>query len=156
MSNGGTILTVKRFLAGTALAFFAFASFAQTISPANLPLYFEANQNQTAFLSSGNGYQFDISASGVQMTLRESSRRAATAQMRFTGANPAARILGANEMSGKINYLIGNDSSKWQTGLPTFGNVQVMELYPGINLLFHGNQRQLEYDFAIAPGADPN
>src|SRR5580698_3656229 len=59
-------------------------------------------------------------------------------------------------MIGKINYLIGNDSSKWHTGLSTFGNVQVTELYPGINLVFHGNQRQLEYDFAIAPGANPN
>lgn len=143
-------------LTALALVFLASPSFAQTISPANLPLYFEANQNQTEFLSSGNGYQFTISASGVQMALRESGARAATAQMRFPGANPAARIHGGAEMSGKINYLIGNDPSKWQTGLPTFGDVQVTELYPGINMVFHGNQRQLEYDFAVAPDADPN
>ena len=75
--------------------------------------------------------------------------------MRFVGENPAAQIHGGSEMSGKVNYLIGNDASKWQTGLPTFGNVQVTELYPGINMVFHGNQRQLEYDFTIAPGANP-
>ncbi len=126
------------------------------ISPASLPLYFQANSAQTEFLSSGNGYQFAISASGVQMALRESRDHAATAQMRFAGGNPAAQIHGAGEMPGKINYLIGNDPSKWQTDLPTFANVQVSELYPGINMIFHGNQRQLEYDFTIAPGADPN
>lgn len=139
-----------------AFAHFGFPSIAQTISPANLPLYFEANSDQTEFLSSGNGYQFAISASEVQMILRESGSRAATAQMRFAGGNAAARIHGGGEMPGKINYLIGNDPSKWQTGLPTFGNVRVEELYPGIDMVFHGNQRQLEYDFAIAPGANPN
>ncbi|HEV2331238.1 MAG TPA: SBBP repeat-containing protein [Verrucomicrobiae bacterium] len=135
---------------------FSFVVTAQTISLANLPLYFEANPNQTEFLSSGNGYQFTISASGVQMSLRESSARAATARMRLAGANPAAQIHGGDEMRGKVNYLIGNDPGKWQTGLATFGNVLVTELYPGINMVFHGNQRQLEYDFKIAPGANPN
>lgn len=138
------------------LALFGTASVAQTISPASLPLYFQANNDQTEFLSSGNGCQFTVSASGVQMTLRESAARAATAQMRFAGANAAAQLHGGGEMTGKINYLIGNDSSKWQTGLSTFGNVQVTELYPGINMVFHGNQRQLEYDFTIAPGANLN
>ncbi|HEX3626985.1 MAG TPA: SBBP repeat-containing protein [Verrucomicrobiae bacterium] len=137
-----------------ALILSAFAATAQTISPSNLPLYFEANQNQTEFLSSGNGFQFTISASGVQMSLRESRAHAAIAQMQFAGANAEAQIHGGNEMSSKINYLIGNDPSKWQTGLPTFGNVQVTELYPGINMVFHGNRRQLEYDFDIAPGAN--
>ena len=150
--------TLQRFnlVLALALLFFGFSSFAQTISPANLPLYFESNHNQTEFLSSGNGCQFAISASGVRMTLRDSKERVATAQMRFVGANSAAQIAGGGEMSGKVNYLIGNDSSKWQTGLPTFANVQVTQLYPGINMVFHGNQRQLEYDFAIAPGANPN
>jgi len=147
---------VPSMLAVLVLILFSFIATAQTISPANLALYFEASPNQTEFLSSGNGYQFTITASGVQISLRESSARAATAQMRFAGADPAAQIHGGDEMPGKINYLIGNDRSKWQTGLPTFGNVQVTELYRGINMVFHGNQRQLEYDFSIAPGANPD
>lgn len=90
------------------------------------------------------------------MSLRESPGRAAIAQMQFAGASSGAQIHGGGEMPGKVNYLIGNDPSKWQTGLSTFGDVQVANLYPGIDLVFHGNQRQLEYDFAIAPGAGPN
>jgi hypothetical protein len=144
------------FLAALAMVLMPFIATAQTLSPANLPLYFEANHNQTEFLSSGSGYQFIISASVVQMSLRESRAGAAIAQIQFAGANSAAQIHGVSEMPGKVNYLIGNDPSKWQRGLPTFGDVQVANLYPGINLTFHGNQRQLEYDFAVAPGADPN
>ncbi|HTV41550.1 MAG TPA: SBBP repeat-containing protein [Candidatus Sulfotelmatobacter sp.] len=143
-------------LVALALAFFAFTSFAQSISPARLPLYFEANNSQTEFLSSGNGCRFAISASGVRMSLRESKTRAATAQMRFVGANSAAQIAGGGKLSGKVNYFIGNDPSKWQIGLSTFANVQVTQLYPGINMVFHGNQRQLEYDFTVAPGANPD
>ena len=146
----------SKILVALTLVFIAFASFAQTISPANLPLYFEANNSQTEFLSSGNGCQFAISASGVRMALRESKVQVTTAQMRFVGANPEAQIAGNGDLPGKVNYLIGSDSSKWQTGLPTFANVQVTQLYPGINMVFHGNQRQLEYDFTIAPGANPD
>ncbi|HEY1790104.1 MAG TPA: SBBP repeat-containing protein [Verrucomicrobiae bacterium] len=144
------------FVAALALVWFPFIATAQSISPANLPLYFEANNDQTEFLASGNGYQFAISSSGVQMSLRETGARVAAAQMWFAGANDGAQIRGGGEMPGKVNYFVGNDSSKWQTGLSTFGKVQVTEVYPGIDLVFHGNQRQLEYDFAIAPGANPN
>ena len=58
-------------------------------------------------------------------------------------------------MSGKINYLIGNEPAGWQTGVATFAKVRVADIYPGVNLTYYGNQRQLEYDFTVAPGADP-
>ncbi len=148
--------SVKAFLWLLALSFFASVSPAQTISPFNTPLYFEANKDQTAFLSVGNDYQFLVSASGAQITLHDSLAAPATAQMRFAGANPGAKVQGEGELPGKINFFIGNDSSQWQTGLPTFARVQITEIYPGINLVFHGNQQQLEYDFALAPDADPN
>ncbi|HUE36107.1 MAG TPA: SBBP repeat-containing protein, partial [Candidatus Acidoferrum sp.] len=150
--NNGT----KSILAGLMLSFVALAALSQTVSPFNLPLYFEASRGQTEFFSRGNGYEFEISASGAQMALRESAKSAAVAQMQFIGANSQPEIHGDGELVGKINYLIGNDASKWQTGLPTFSKVQLSEIYPGINVVFHGNQRQLEYDFTIAPGANPN
>ncbi len=140
---------------GLVFLFLSLSIFAQTVSPFNLPLYFEANASQTEFRASGGNCQFQISPSGVQMALRGADKAVATAQMEFIGANAGAQIHGDGELPGKINYLIGNDSSKWQTGLPTFSRVRVSEIYPGINLVFHGNQRQLEYDFDIAPGADP-
>jgi hypothetical protein len=128
---------------------------AQTVSPFNLPLYFEANPDRTEFLSRGSGSQFLITAEGAQIALRNGTGKSATARMSFDGGNGRAAIRGDGELAGKINYLIGSDSSKWQTGLPTFSKVQVSGIYPGIDLVFHGNQQQLEYDFAIAAAANP-
>lgn len=139
-----------------AILFLPLGAFAQTVSPLNLPLYFQANKNQSQFLASGGGCQFLVSSSGVQMAFCKPDKSAAAAQMQFVGANALAQIQGIGELPGKLNYLIGNDSSKWQTSLPIFSKVQVSGLYPGINLVFHGNQRQLEYDFDVAPRANPN
>jgi hypothetical protein len=153
---GGFRRCLKLVFAGLALNIFTLAVLAQAAPPFNLPLYFEANRDQTGFLSHGNGYEFLISAAGAQITLRNSAAGRAAVQMQFPNANARAGIRGDGELPGKINYLIGNDPAKWQTGLPTFSRVQIAEIYPGINLVFHGNQDQLEYDFAIAPGANPN
>jgi hypothetical protein len=155
MKENAKFLSLKRLLPGLALAFFTLSSLAQSFSPLNLPLYFEAGQNQTEFLAGGSGYQFVISPGGVQIALGNATGHA-TAQMLLAGGNPGAAIHGDAELAGKINYLIGNDSSKWQTGLPTFAQVRVTEVYPGIDVVYHGNQQQLEYDFALAPNADPN
>jgi hypothetical protein len=137
------------------LTLFTLAVLAQSASLPNLPLYFEANNGQTAFLSHGNGYEFLISAAGAQIALQKSGAAPAAVKMQFPGANSRPEIRGEGELPGRINYLIGNDPSKWQTGLPTFSGVQIAEVYPGINLVFHGNGSQLEYDFTIAPGANP-
>jgi hypothetical protein len=145
-------MCLKPLLAGLALALFTFTAMAQTASPFNLPLFFEANKNQTEFLSHGNGYEFLISATGSQIALRGAA--AAPVQMQFPGANLHAEIHGDGELTGKVNYLIGNDPAKWQTGLPTFSQVQIAGIYPGIDLVYHGNGNQLEYDFTIAPNAN--
>ena len=70
-------------------------------------------------------------------------------------ANPDAKVTGEDELSGKINYLIGKDSSKWRTAVAIYAKVRYEQVYPGIDLVYYGNQRQLEYDFVVAPGADP-
>ena len=77
--------------------------------------------------------------------------------MRFVGANPRAEVAGEGELKGKVNYFVGRDSSKWRAGLRTFKGVRYRELYPGVDLVFHGGGggTQLEYDFVLAPGADP-
>ena len=58
-------------------------------------------------------------------------------------------------MSGVANYYLGNDPTKWRSAIATYGKVKYVGIYPGIDAVFYGNQRQLEYDFVIAPGADP-
>ena len=76
-------------------------------------------------------------------------------RMRLVGANPHAVATGAEDLPGKVNYFIGNDPKKWRTNVPTYARVKYQGVYPGIDLVYYGNQGgQLEYDFAVAPGAD--
>jgi uncharacterized protein (TIGR03437 family) len=75
--------------------------------------------------------------------------------MKLAEANSRAAIQGAETLPGKVNYFLGNDPGKWITGAGTFRKVNYRQIYPGIDLVYYGTQRQLEYDFVVAPGADP-
>lgn len=75
--------------------------------------------------------------------------------MSFKGANSDAQVEGADPLPGKVNYLIGNKQEDWHTDISTYAKVLYREIYPGIDLVFHGGQSQLEYDFVVAPGAGP-
>src|SRR4029077_4537512 len=77
-------------------------------------------------------------------------------RMQLIGANPAPAMTGNEELPGKLNYLIGNDPAQWHTGVPLFSRVRTNQVSPGVDLVFHGNERALEYDFVVAPGANPN
>ena len=145
------------------LGLFVTAAGAQTaMMPASLPLYFEANHGQVdstaQFIARGRDSQFLISPGAAQFVLgKMTAPRAFSARsvrMQFVGANDRAQISGKEELSGKINYLVGNEPARWQTGVATFARVDVGQLYPGVNLTYYGNQRQLEYDFTVAPGAE--
>jgi hypothetical protein len=76
--------------------------------------------------------------------------------MKLVGANSDAAVAGVDRQPGVVSYLIGNDPKKWHSGIPTYGKVNYVQIYPGVDLVFYGNQRQLEYDFIVAPGADPS
>ena len=76
-------------------------------------------------------------------------------RMKLVGADSSASAEGADELAGKVNHLIGDDPARWRTEVPTFGRVRYAEVYEGVDLVYYGNQRQLEYDFRVAPGADP-
>jgi hypothetical protein len=86
---------------------------------------------------------------------RPTTAKAAVLRLQFVGANPAVTITGREALPGTVNYFLGNDPRKWRTGIPTYRQVVYRQLYPGIDLIFYGNQRQVEYDFVVAPGADP-
>jgi hypothetical protein len=81
--------------------------------------------------------------------------RPVTLRMRLVGANPNAEARGVEELPGKSNYFIGNDPSKWRTNVSTYAKVEYRDVYPGVDLVYYGNGRQLEHDFVVAPGADP-
>ncbi|HVS83976.1 MAG TPA: PQQ-dependent sugar dehydrogenase [Pyrinomonadaceae bacterium] len=123
----------------------------------NLPLAFEVNRGQAdpraKFLSRQNGSELLLTATGAILRLRD-ARRPFT--LKFLGANPRASVNGVDQLPGYRNYLLGSDPAKWQTNVPTFGSVAYEEIYPGINLTYYGNRRDLEYDFELLPGADPD
>src|SRR5712692_9912408 len=76
-------------------------------------------------------------------------------RMKLVGANVATVVEGLQPLPGKTNYFIGNDPAKWHTAIPTYAKVRYKDLYPGVDLVYYGNQQQLEYDFIVAPGVDP-
>lgn len=138
----------------------------------SLPLFFEPNQGQTdaqvKFLARGSGYGLFLTSNEAVLSLKPSalSPRPSVVsgkdlgrtviRMRLEGANNSARVTGAERLPGKSNYFIGNDPKKWRSGIPQFARVNYEAIYPGVDLTYYGNQGQLEYDFRVAPGADPN
>jgi uncharacterized protein (TIGR03437 family) len=120
----------------------------------SVPLSFEPNQGQAGsaveFLSRGSGYALLFSAGEVILN-REPAN---TLRMSLIGADATVRAVGLARQPGVVNYFIGNDPENWRTGIPTYGKVEYPQVYPGVDLVFYGNQRQLEYDFIVAPGAD--
>ncbi len=142
-----------------------------------LPLIFEPNQGQTdssvKFVSRGAGYSLFLDSTGAMLAMRAAQPASAgrsgasrnggengpnmeSVRMSLVGSNPAAAISGTEQMPGKSNYFIGNDPKKWHTAIPQFAGVRYQSVYPGIDLVFYGSQGHLEYDFKVAPGADPS
>jgi len=78
-----------------------------------------------------------------------------TLRIKLVGANVATIVEGLQALPGKTNYFIGNDPAKWRTDIPAYAKIRYKAIYPGTDLVYYGNQRQLEYDFVLAPGADP-
>jgi Bacterial Ig-like domain (group 3)/Beta-propeller repeat len=148
-----------------------------------LPLSFEANQGQSAaqvqYFTHTNGGTLFLTSNSAVLTLQSnnspidktnlaafdsplSTQRTAVSStgvalsLNLVGANPNASVVGLDKLPGISNYFIGNDPSRWHTNIPNYSKVEYQNVYPGINLVYYGNQQQLEYDYQLAPGADPS
>ncbi|MBM4258814.1 MAG: hypothetical protein FJ147_23295 [Deltaproteobacteria bacterium] len=129
----------------------------------NLPLSFEANHGQTdpqvSFLSHGPGYALFLTATEAVLTLNANSpvspASPTVVRMQVLGANLTPQVVGTEQLAGTVNYLRGNDPTLWRTNIPTYGKVHYHNVYSGIDLVYYGKQRQLEYDFIVTPGAVP-
>lgn len=121
-------------------------------------LSFEPNLGQTAgqvaFVSHGIRSSLFLTSGKAVLSLLRGDRRLAL-EMRFKNANPNPRIEGTNRLPGTVNYFAGADARTWHTAIPRYGRVLYRSIYPGIDLTYYGTDRQLEYDFIVAPGADP-
>ncbi|RME06544.1 MAG: hypothetical protein D6812_01465, partial [Deltaproteobacteria bacterium] len=130
----------------------------------SLPLRFEENRGQSAggvkFLARGRGYALFLTPTAAYVRLytpagREGTRSGGGLRIRFAGADPRAEVIGEGERPERVNLFLGNDPKGWQTEIPTFAQVRVRGIYPGIDLLYHGREGELEFDFIVSPGADP-
>jgi hypothetical protein len=114
-----------------------------------------ANGEAVLVLSKDSGDHNAASATGKPGLSGQEFLRPAVVRMRIDGANRSSRVSGEQKLPGTVNYLIGNDSTQWRSNIPTYAKVRYSGIYPGIDLVYYGNQHQLEYDFVVAPGADP-
>jgi Bacterial Ig-like domain (group 3)/Beta-propeller repeat len=145
-----------------------------------LPLSFEANHGQTdarvKFLSRTGEFSLFLTEDEAVLALSKKtkvnesrtsdshhalpsvaaeSEPGGVLRMKFHDSNPKVHITGVDQLAGTTNYFVGNDPAKWRTNVPTYTKVKYEGIYSGIDLIYYGNQRQLEYDFVVAPGADP-
>jgi hypothetical protein len=144
------------------------------------PLAFEANQGQTdpqvKYMARGNGYTVFLTANDTVFALHSSSQAPATRvsqnrggstqsaaqkertgaiHMHLVGGNQPSQITAGSQLRGRSNYFIGNDPSQWHANVAQYARISYRDAYPGVNLAFYGVQKQLEFDFIVAPGASP-
>ena len=149
---------------------------------AKLPLMFEENDGQTdprvKFLSRGAGYTLFLTNMEAVLSLpsdseesrsahtrghsgsssaqqHEAHRLAHAVKLKFAGASAPSAIAGRDQLLGKTNYFIGSDPRQWHSNVPNYAAVEYRRIYPGVDVVFHGDNQRLEFDFDVAPGADP-
>jgi len=144
-----------------------------------LPLSFEANQGQTdpqvKFLARGSGYTLYLTSEEMVLALSRSallktSRPASlwshprepevaappqVVRIRFLGGNRNVEVSGLKPLPGRSHYFIGNDPKQWHTNVPHYTKVRYKNVYPGVDIVFYGSERELEFDVVVAPRANP-
>lgn len=138
---------------------------AYSATPAHRPelklaLEFEANQGQVApevlYLARTSSHTVYLTRDGLTLDLNSGARRGAPLHIELAGGDPQAVVTSDGRLPGVSNYFIGNDPSLWKRGVPHFAGVRYQAVWPGIDLLVHGRDQSLEYDFAVSPDADPS
>ncbi len=104
------------------------------------------------FLVHGRSHSLFLASTGV--VLAPASAGQPTVRMKLAGARSGIRPRPEKKLPGKSNYIIGNDPKKWRTNVPNYAQVRYAQVYPGIDLVYYGNQGRLEYDFIVGPGVD--
>ncbi len=117
-----------------------------------LPIAFVAGPS-SGYSAHGLGYGLSVSSSDMALDLGRVSGRL---RVRLIGANRAARSTARGALPGTRSYFVGDDPASWRTNLTASSEVAYAGVYPGVDLVYHGAGRSLEYDFRVAPGADPS
>lgn len=130
---------------------------------AKLPLRFEPNRGQASkavdFLARGPGYTMALGRDGAILALSTGKGSApgdrAVVGMHLVGATGTSKAFGTRRLPGVSNYMVG-DRGKWRTGIPNYAAVRYDGVLRGVDMVYRGNQRELEYDLHVAPGTDPD
>jgi hypothetical protein len=117
-----------------------------------LPLAFEPREDASFLVRTRTGAA-RVTRTGLTVTA--ATRDTSPVAITFGGASASGELTPAKRLPGHVNYLIGNDRSKWRTHVPTYGRVEAREVYPGIEIAYYGTQQHLEYDFIVQPHVDP-
>src|ERR1700724_3481974 len=135
-----------------------FAKVATLTTSGKIPLSFEPNRGQagadTLYLARGNGYLLSLEASRSRIMLRN-KEKSAEISSQLVGSSKSPRLEALDPLPGHSSYFRGQDPAKWVTGVPNFARIRAAAVYPGIDLIYYGNQSRLEYDFVVAAGAHP-
>ncbi len=119
----------------------------------SLPAHFEPASVAGTFVSRGRGFALELGATGAQVHLARGTA-AAEVSLRLEAASPA-QARPENLLPGVSNYFLGDDPRAWRTGVPHYERVRYEDVYPGVDLVYYSVEGKLEYDFLLAPGADP-
>lgn len=140
---------------------------------AKLPVAFEPNVGQTdprvEYLARTGGYTLFLTAREAVFTLRSPGRSGKThhgeharptdqrssIRMQMVGARTSPAVSAESRQSGNSNYFIGTNPQKWHQNVPQYSQVTYHDVYPGVDLAFHGQQHRMEFDFLLNAGADP-
>jgi photosystem II stability/assembly factor-like uncharacterized protein len=120
-----------------------------------LPLRFERAVDGASerFVARGDGYLVDVTGRQATLVLRTSGSKPAAVTMRLVGSRNACAAVARKPLPGVTNHLTGNDQTRWRLGIRGYGEVEYPEVYPGVSVVYYGSDRQLEYDFVVAPRA---
>jgi hypothetical protein len=139
-----------------ALVAFLLPTFAPAAPPqsayVNLPLSFERDGEgpRERFIAQGKGYAIGLEHGRAVIGIAPGK----LISLEFAGAKEV-QAAPEDELPGKVNRYTGSDPRRWKTAQPTFGKVAYKDVYPGIDIVYYGNQKQLEFDFVVSPGTDP-
>ncbi|MEO7653129.1 MAG: hypothetical protein ABIZ80_21945, partial [Bryobacteraceae bacterium] len=127
----------------------------------NLPLWFESNEGQMApevrYYSRTAGYALFLTSREAVLTLspREAGGTPRVLRMSLPGAARSAEVEGVEPLPARSSHILGNDPSRWRKNTPHYSRVRYRSVFNGIDLVYRGSGSRLEYDFIVAPGADP-
>jgi hypothetical protein len=136
-----------------------------SITPASVKtlssLVLERNQGQAPteieYLARGRGYTAYLVPGSMQLVPDISAGGAGSEiGLRFLGSDTKSHGQGRDPLATRINYLRGRDRSGWRTDINTYARVEYQSIYPGVDLRYHASGGNLEFDFVVAPGANPN